>query len=509
MVESGYDGVVVESDVGSNGKSTKTYVVFDSSQMKSTDTVTYDDNGNEIPLSARFDSSKKDIRYSLPERNQATVDGRQSQGYNKENKNQDNGGKDNGSTNAELLAGREVSAARGSGDGIRQQSENSRKLDDFLRDNEGSQNVNRQRTAGASGWAHKSSDGTSRFEVGHRKGFLRSLRKKSLKSVDSADRILSEPLMNRLKYTALKDEDGTILSLYHFTDVVFDVFKNGDIGFHFGTIDAAHKRHIDPARTKRGNETIYKEVYIDMHNPVEIDGDRGVWDPFVTSYFLWDQGIFTEGEVNSLKELDGYVRGRYDSEACVKLRELLKEKGYDGIVYSNGVEGDISVIAFDADQIITVAENGVLKENSGVSYGDSKTKRYSLPEHPTPLQVGDAYKNGEITREEYVDRINELWEETGKAEGTIKLGEIVEPPNKRVPTPKSVSNGTKVRQFARTILESGYATPEMEAYLKELVLEGDFSYTPTSNEKTLEKARKNIESQGYGNAKDNWQRAIV
>ena len=83
MLDSGYDGVVVESDQGSNRKSTKTYVVFDSSQMKSTDTVTYDDNGNEIPVSARFDSSKKDIRYSLPERNQATVDGRQSQGYNK------------------------------------------------------------------------------------------------------------------------------------------------------------------------------------------------------------------------------------------------------------------------------------------------------------------------------------------------------------------------------------------------------------------------------------------
>lgn len=38
-------------------------VVFDSSQVKSADPVTYDDDGNVIPLSKRFDKSNKDIRY--------------------------------------------------------------------------------------------------------------------------------------------------------------------------------------------------------------------------------------------------------------------------------------------------------------------------------------------------------------------------------------------------------------------------------------------------------------
>ena len=40
------------------------YVIRDSSQVKSSDPVTYDDNGNVIPLSQRFDSGKEDIRYS-------------------------------------------------------------------------------------------------------------------------------------------------------------------------------------------------------------------------------------------------------------------------------------------------------------------------------------------------------------------------------------------------------------------------------------------------------------
>lgn len=41
------------------------YIVFDSSQIKSADPITYDDSGNIIPLSERFNSSEKDIRYSI------------------------------------------------------------------------------------------------------------------------------------------------------------------------------------------------------------------------------------------------------------------------------------------------------------------------------------------------------------------------------------------------------------------------------------------------------------
>ena len=40
-------------------------VAFINSQIKSADPVTYDDEGNVIPLSERFNQQKKDIRYSL------------------------------------------------------------------------------------------------------------------------------------------------------------------------------------------------------------------------------------------------------------------------------------------------------------------------------------------------------------------------------------------------------------------------------------------------------------
>ena len=39
------------------------YAIYDPSKIKSADPVTYDDDGNIIPLSKRFDKSKDDIRY--------------------------------------------------------------------------------------------------------------------------------------------------------------------------------------------------------------------------------------------------------------------------------------------------------------------------------------------------------------------------------------------------------------------------------------------------------------
>ena len=52
------DGIVIDDGTS------KMTVVFDSEQIKSADPVTYDDNGNVIPLSERFNPAKSDIRYS-------------------------------------------------------------------------------------------------------------------------------------------------------------------------------------------------------------------------------------------------------------------------------------------------------------------------------------------------------------------------------------------------------------------------------------------------------------
>lgn len=64
-----YDGIVdkqVYENIGHSGMDENTvhYIVFNPNNIKSSAPVTYDDNGNVIPLSKRFDSSESDIRYS-------------------------------------------------------------------------------------------------------------------------------------------------------------------------------------------------------------------------------------------------------------------------------------------------------------------------------------------------------------------------------------------------------------------------------------------------------------
>lgn len=60
MQRMGYSGLKVQdSELGGTS-----YVVFDPEQIKSADAVVYDDNGEVIPLSERFNAKKNDVRYS-------------------------------------------------------------------------------------------------------------------------------------------------------------------------------------------------------------------------------------------------------------------------------------------------------------------------------------------------------------------------------------------------------------------------------------------------------------
>lgn len=60
-----YDSMYFKVDGGSRGRQTDSLIVLDTNQVKSADAVTYDDNGNVIPLSERFNAKNEDIRYSL------------------------------------------------------------------------------------------------------------------------------------------------------------------------------------------------------------------------------------------------------------------------------------------------------------------------------------------------------------------------------------------------------------------------------------------------------------
>ncbi len=58
LKENGYNSVIIQ-----HGQNDYEIVVFDNTNIKSADTITYDNDGNIIPLSKRFDVVNRDIRY--------------------------------------------------------------------------------------------------------------------------------------------------------------------------------------------------------------------------------------------------------------------------------------------------------------------------------------------------------------------------------------------------------------------------------------------------------------
>jgi hypothetical protein len=76
--DSGYDGIELADDghryIDMKREDVHTFIVFKNTQVKSADPVTYDDNGNVIPLSQRFNAEDPNIRFS--ERDSDTVSNR-------------------------------------------------------------------------------------------------------------------------------------------------------------------------------------------------------------------------------------------------------------------------------------------------------------------------------------------------------------------------------------------------------------------------------------------------
>ena len=72
--ENGYDGVIIRNVYDSGGQTEyneagDVYIFFNpAEQVKSADTITYDDNGEIIPLDERFNPKNKDIRWSVGSR---------------------------------------------------------------------------------------------------------------------------------------------------------------------------------------------------------------------------------------------------------------------------------------------------------------------------------------------------------------------------------------------------------------------------------------------------------
>lgn len=144
--------------------------------------------------------------------------------------------------------------------------------------------------------------------------------------------------------SAVRNEDGSPRVMYHTTTAAgFDAFKRrqNDIGIHFGTEGQARDRFelkisrdpYGPSLRDVRHATI--PVYLKIDKPLRLP-DAGAWDADNIAYALvrakteGGRPIFTEDEVTQAAR-----RSRTPQGELTAFRDLIKSKGYDGIVYAN------------------------------------------------------------------------------------------------------------------------------------------------------------------------------
>lgn len=160
---------------------------------------------------------------------------------------------------------------------------------------------------------------------------------------DITGRKVATRILKATKNSKIKNKSGQLIPLYHATNKNFDTFEVGDIGFHFGSkaqaISRANDKNIE-------NPTLVK-AYLNIENPLYIDEDFFGWNASQIAQKLEKEGIITNEESTSFVKKDS-------KKGNAELQSLLKEKGYDGIVYRNDKEAlnGNSYIAFDDSQIL-------------------------------------------------------------------------------------------------------------------------------------------------------------
>lgn len=286
----------------------------------------------------------------------------------------DAGGEVNEYKNTETLGKNE---AYRSNDSVWTQSDDTGEVYRRLEGNRTSSSVRLEKRSGFVDWSRNIQPNSTDYTRAKKRayGILREISKKRIADVDAEGRTLSHGIKEYFSDTVFKNEQGELIPLFHATDNEFNTFEHGDFGFHLGSAEQA---------VSIGAKYI-KEVYVNIKNPFYAM-DMGKWPALVVADEARRQGVISQSEYDAISKMDGFYGWEYDSRANASLRNLLKARGYDGIIYNNRFEGDgISAIAFDSNQIKYVSNQNPTQssdirfstdENTDVNVSDDENMSY-------------------------------------------------------------------------------------------------------------------------------------
>jgi len=168
---------------------------------------------------------------------------------------------------------------------------------------------------------------------------------------------------NWFRNSHVVDDQGQPAIVYHATVSNFDVFRQTrDVGFHFGTQQAAHDRlkhwagDVD-AKNKPAN---IMPCFLTVQHPLEL-GDMLNWEPQEIGKELLMRGEISKEQLNKV-----LIRNSRDDRNKV-LMDIIKKLGYDGVSYTNAAEdkGSTTWIAFEAGQVKSVFNRGTWDRRRG------------------------------------------------------------------------------------------------------------------------------------------------
>lgn len=164
------------------------------------------------------------------------------------------------------------------------------------------------------------------------------------------------------------------LIVYHGTRTSFPAFTRGDLGFHFGTVRAAHNRLGDyPTGTQEFKIGVWPSqrypekasiipAVLNIRNPLyagheTTDNSGSLWlSPPSAMRWLFNRGIITPEIYAKYAEeatrlWSTGIEWNTVYQSFEPVRRALIEAGYDGVVYENPIEGDVSFIALAPNQV--------------------------------------------------------------------------------------------------------------------------------------------------------------
>lgn len=177
--------------------------------------------------------------------------------------------------------------------------------------------------------------------------------------------------------------------VYHGSPSRFSAFesgrKHGGIGFHFGSREQAINRMKETVRTKidfeGGAKAKLLSGYVRIENPLYMKDPLG-WDVEAFAEAVREQNLNISKE--AVRRIDNLNRKYQDKKINLydsnnKLEQILKDEGYDGIVYDNRVEGKgESYAIFDPNQFKSVENVGSFSDyTSNFFYGGPPTDEIS------------------------------------------------------------------------------------------------------------------------------------